>query len=208
MIKILLLSCVPCQTTQDLPPDPSFRGLGNILMGHANISRVSASATSFARLLPCWTFPLPHISNFYLRCWISENNNRLDSSFIFMQLLDRMIAIVAHRCYLGDFISVRIFIILSLSKLALHDPDRHWPTLHHPHHLQKYHFLLLILHETVFIFILFCNIWKRAPLLWFDPLTFPLTSATILAPFTPKLKTAMTDYKIDSQCFCTKTGNE
>ena len=39
-------------------------------------------------------------------------NNRLDSSFIFMHLLDRMIAIVAHRCYLGDFISVLIFIIL------------------------------------------------------------------------------------------------
>ena len=133
-------------------------------------------------------------------------NNRLDSSFIFMHLLDRMIAIVAHRCYLGDFISVQIF-ILSLSVLALHDPDRHWPTLHHQHHLQKYHFLLLMLHETVFIFILFCNIWKGAPLLWFDLLTFPLTSATILAPFTPKLKTAMTDYKIDSQCFCTKTGN-
>ena len=114
-------------------------------------------------------------------------NNRLDSSFIFMHLLERMIAIVAHRCYLGDFISVQIF-ILSLSVLALHDPDRHWPTLHHPHHLQKYHFLLLMLHETVFIFILFCNIWKRAPLLWFDPLTFPLTSATILAPFTPSWK--------------------
>ena len=39
-------------------------------------------------------------------------NNMLDSSFIFMHLLDRMIAIVIHRCYLGDFISVLIFIIL------------------------------------------------------------------------------------------------
>ena len=80
MIRILLLSCVPCQTTQDLPPDPSFRGLGNILMGHANIYRVSASATSFARLLPCWTFPLPHISNFYLRCWRTTGLTHLSSS--------------------------------------------------------------------------------------------------------------------------------
>ena len=100
-------------------------------------------------------------------------NNRLDSSFIFMHLLDRMIAIVAHRCYLGDFISVQIFIILSLSKLALHDPDRHWPTLHHPHHLQKYHFLLLMLHETVFILILFCNIWKNGSIIMILSSNFP-----------------------------------